>query len=279
MNLGVLLALSSAVAYGTSDFVGGIGARRSSPWQVLLVGQVAGALVLLAAAAVRPGLPSVTDIAWAVLAGIGSAAGGLFLFRGLARGRMGLVAPISAVGAATLPVLVGVVLGERSSWLVWAGIVVALPGIWLVSRESGHQRPQRSGSALIDGGSAGAGFGVLFICLAQIGPDAGLLPLVVNQATGAVLTVGVAGLLRQPWRPTRGVLGWGGASGALGAVGTLTFVLSSGATSLAVAAVLTSLYPAVTVLLAAGVLRERLSAAQGAGIGICTLAIIALSLD
>ena len=279
MNPGILLALASAVSYGASDFVGGVGARRSSPWQILLVGQVAGMLALFIAALLRRGEPVASDFAWAVLAGVGSAAGGLFLFRGMARGRMGLVAPISAVGAATLPVLVGVALGERPGLLVWAGMAIALPGIWLVSREAGRDRPPRSWAALLDGAVAGAGFGLLFIALAQIRADAGLLPLAANQLTGAVLTLGAALLLRQPWRPTRDVLAWGGASGLLGAAGTLTFVLSSGATSLGIAAVLTSLYPAVTVLLAAGVLRERLTASQGAGIGICTLAIIALSLD
>ncbi|MBD7957393.1 DMT family transporter [Microbacterium sp. Sa4CUA7] len=279
MNPGILLALASAVSYGASDFVGGVAARRSSPWQILIVGQAAGALALFAVALLRPGEPVASDFGWALLAGVGSGVGGLFLFRGLARGRMSLAAPVSAVGAAALPVLVGVTLGERSSWLVWAGIAVALPGIWLVSREAGRDRPPRSWGALIDGAVAGAGFGLLFIALAQIRADAGLLPLAANQLTGAALTLVAALLLRQPWHPTGDVLAWGGGSGLLGAAGTLTFVLSSGATSLGIAAVLTSLYPAVTVLLAAGVLRERLSASQGAGIGICTLAIIALSLD
>ncbi|MCR2824654.1 EamA family transporter [Microbacterium sp. zg.Y909] len=280
MNPGILLALLSAVAYGTSDFIGGVGARRSSPLQILLIGQIAGTLALLTAALMLGGTPTTTDIAWGVAAGVGSAAGGLFLYRGLARGRMGLVAPLSAVGAAALPVLVGVVLGERPGLLVWAGIVIALPGIWLVSHEAGPSRPQQSWGALTDGALAGVGFGLLFICLAQIGPDAGLMPLAANQATGAVLAGIVAGAARpRPrWRGHRAAIGWGAAAGLTGAVGTLAFLLSSGQTTLAVAAVLSSLYPAVTVLLAAGVLRERLSGPQGAGIGICTLAIVALSL-
>ncbi|MCR2814025.1 DMT family transporter [Microbacterium sp. zg.Y1090] len=279
MNLGILLALASAVAYGTSDFIGGVGARRCSPWLILLVGQIAGTIALLAAGLLRGGAPTAADFGWAVLAGVGSAAGGLFLYRGLARGRMGLVAPLSAVGAAALPVIAGVVLGERPGLLVWAGIAIALPGIWLVSRETGPGRPPRSWGALSDGALAGAGFGLLFVCLAQIGPDAGLLPLAANQATGALLAgIGVAAARPRGHR-LRTAVGWGTAAGLTGAAGTVAFVLSSGTTSLAVAAVLTSLYPAVTVLLAAGVLRERLSAPQGAGIGICTLAIIALSLD
>ncbi|WUH99638.1 DMT family transporter [Spirillospora sp. NBC_00431] len=278
MNLGILLALSSALAYGAADFIGGAGSRRHSSWQVVLVGQVAGALVMLVAGLTLPGDPAATDFAWALLAGAGSATGSIFLYRGLARGRMGLVAPISAVGAAVLPVLVGVLTGERPSWLVWVGVLAALPGIWLVSREATPDQPARTRGALADGAIAGAGFGVLFIALAQISADAGLLPLAANQLVGALLTIVAAGGLGQAWRPQRGVLGWGSASGVLGASGTLAFMIATGATSLGIAGVLASLYPAVTVLLAAGVLGERIGAGQRAGLGICTLAVATLAL-
>jgi drug/metabolite transporter (DMT)-like permease len=278
MDLGILLALSSALAYGAADFIGGVGSRRHSPWQVVLVGQAAGALVMFSAGLLLPGSPSAPDFAWALLAGVGSATGSIFLFRGLARGRMGLVAPISAVGAAVLPVLVGVVLGERPSGLVWVGVLAALPGIWLVSRGATSDRPERTQGALVDGAVAGVGFGVLFIALGQISTDAGLLPLAANQLIGAMLTIVAATSVRQAWRPGRGVLGWGSASGVLGASGTLAFVVATGTTSLGIAGVLASLYPAVTVLLAAGVLGERIGTGQRTGIGICTLAVATLAL-
>jgi drug/metabolite transporter (DMT)-like permease len=191
---------------------------------------------------------------------------------------MGLVAPISAVGAAILPVLVGVILGERPSGLVWVGVLAALPGIWLVSRETSSEQPARTRGALVDGAIAGAGFGVLFIALGQISADAGLLPLAANQLIGALLTIVAATGLGQPWRPGRGVLGWGSASGVLGAIGTLAFMIATGATSLGIAGVLASLYPAVTVLLAASVLGERIGTGQRAGIGICVLAVATLAL-
>ncbi|WP_436498566.1 EamA family transporter [Actinokineospora sp. HUAS TT18] len=278
MNLGILLALASALAYGAADFIGGVGSRRHSSWQVVLVGQTGGALVMLAAGLLLPGSPAPPDFAWALLAGVGSATGSIFLFRGLARGRMGLVAPISAVGAAVLPVLVGVALGERPGWLVWIGVLAALPGIWLVSRETTSDRPARTREALLDGAVAGLGFGVLFIALAQVSADAGLLPLAANQAVGAILTIAAATSLGQPWRPRAGVVGWGSASGVLGALGTLAFMVATGVTSLGVAGVLASLYPAVTVLLAAGVLGERIGARQRTGIGTCTLAVAAMAL-
>jgi drug/metabolite transporter (DMT)-like permease len=190
---------------------------------------------------------------------------------------MGLVAPVSAVGAAVLPVLVGVGLGERPTLLAWLGVLVALPGIWLVSRGSTVAATGLRG-ALIDGAAAGAGFGVLFIALGQISSDAGFMPLAANQLFGAALTIVVAAALRQEWRPRLGVLPWGGASGALGAAGTLTFLLSAHVTDLGVAAVLTSLYSAVTVLLASIVLGERLGGGQRLGIGICTLAVATLAI-
>ena len=190
---------------------------------------------------------------------------------------MGLVAPVSAVGAAVLPVLVGVALGERPTWLAWLGVLVALPGIWLVSRGSTASAAGPRG-ALVDGAAAGAGFGVLFVALGQVSSDAGLLPLAANQLFGAAVTVVAAAALGQEWRPRPSAVPWGLASGALGAAGTVTFLLSTQATDLGVAAVLASLYPAVTVLLAATVLGERLVGGQWLGIGICTLAVAALAI-
>jgi drug/metabolite transporter (DMT)-like permease len=278
MSIGIFLALGAAVAYGASDFVGGVASRRHSLWQIVVVGQAAGAVVLLAAGLALPGRPGAADFVWALLAGLGSAAGGIFLYRGLARGRMGLVAPISAVGAAALPVLAGVAFGERPGWLAWLGILAALPGIWLVSHAPAAGGPTDARSGLVDGAVAGLGFGILFIALAQITDDAGLLPLAANQVTGAVVASAAAAALRQVWHPSRDVLGWGSAAGLLGAAGTLGFMLATTATGLGISGVLASLYPAVTVLLAAGFLGERVAAGQRAGIGLCTLAVAAMAL-
>jgi drug/metabolite transporter (DMT)-like permease len=278
MTPGIIIALASALAYGSADFVGGVGSRRYSSWQIVLIGQITGALVMFTAGLLLPGSPTAVDFGWALLAGVGSATGSIFLFRGLARGRMGLVAPVSAVGAATLPVLVGTALGERPSWMVWVGMLVAIPGIWLVSRDTNSNEAEGRRSAIVDGALAGAGFGLLFIALAQISPDAGVVPLSVNQLTGAILTVTIAKRLGQPWRPRRGVVRWGGFTGILGSSGTLAFTLASQTIGLGITAVLASLYPAVTVLLAATVLKERIGMGQRAGIGICTLAIAGLAL-
>ncbi len=141
----VLLALGAALAYGLSDFLGGVVSRRTSVWPVAFTACLGAALGTLVLALVVPGDPSRADLLWGLLAGVGSGSGTAFLYRGFASGRMGVVAPVSAVGAAVLPVAIGVVVGERPSALVWLGILVALPGIWLVSREPAADDAARRG--------------------------------------------------------------------------------------------------------------------------------------
>src|SRR3954466_8926197 len=160
----VLLSLGAALAYGLSDFLGGVISRRTSVWPVAMLACAGAALGTLVLALTVSGTPTGADIAWGLLAGVGSGTGTAFLYRGFAKGRMGVVAPVSAVGAALLPAALGVVTGERPSMLVWVGMVAALPGIWLVSREP--PADQDAGAAiaagLLDGILAGAGFGLLF---------------------------------------------------------------------------------------------------------------------
>jgi len=281
MRIGIVLALVAAVGYGASDFVGGLTARRVSPWTVALVGQLAGGLAMLAAALYLPGRARPADFAWALMAGLSSAVGTVFLYRGLARGRMGVVAPVSGVGAALVPVFVGVSLGERLGALTWLGVLVALPGIYFVSREVADGTG-RSWGGIADGALAGLGFGLLFVALAQVPESAGVLPLAANQGVGAVVTLTVAGLLRQPWIPRdragRRAAGWGAVGGLLGTAGTAAFLLASHSADLALIGVLTSLYPAVTVLLAATVLRERFRLSQGLGLLVCgaSVALVAM---
>ncbi len=271
----VLLSLLAAVSYGLGDFNGGIFSKRAGPWAVSLVAQVAGTALVLVFALVDGGDPTRSDFGWAALAGVGNGFGTAFLYRGLASGRMGVVAPVSGVGAVLVPVVVGVVTGERPGVLVWTGVLLAVPAIWLVSREpaAAADGPPASGSGVVDGVLAGAGFGVLFAALAQIPEEAGLLPLALNQAVAGVVVVAVAVSLRQAWVPrSRWALG-GVVSGALGALATGLFQVATQHGYLSVAAVITSLYPAFTVLLAAVVLRERVHAAQAVGLALCAAAV------
>jgi drug/metabolite transporter (DMT)-like permease len=270
----VLLALCSAIAYGMSDFLGGVLSRRSSAWPVAVVGQVSATVCTAFVAMFFAGEPRSVDFGWAALAGIGSGCGAGFLYRGFASGRMAVVGPISAVGAALVPVLAGVAGGgERPSALVWLGTVVALPGIWLVARPSSNGGSTGLADGWLDGLLAGVGFGVLFAALGQVPDTAGLWPLTLAQAVSLPAVIVLATAVRASWLP-RSRTSWAAAvMGPLGTCATAAFLLASQRGYLAVAGVLTSLYPASTVLLAAVFLHERVHRAQGVGLGLCAVAI------
>ncbi len=282
--MAVLLALVSALAYGLSDFVGGIVSRRTSAWPVAVLGQLSSTVFTFAFALTRHGSPDAADLWWAVLAGVGSGVGTGFLYRGLASGRMGVVSPLSAVGAAVVPVLAGAVAGERLSLTVWSGVLLALPGIWLVSSEPQDDlahldsrpgpRPRASlAEGVVDGVLSGVGFGVLFAALGQVPDTAGLMPLALAQAVSVPAVVLLAVGLRSDWVPRGRPVRWALLTGPLGATATAAFLLAAQRGYLTVAGVLASLYPASTVLLAALVLRERVHRAQGVGLGLCALAV------
>lgn len=272
----VVLALAAAAFYGLGDFVGGVASRRSSVWPVGLlscVGALAGALVL---ALVTAGDPTAGQVGWALLAGVGGGVGTTFLYRGLAGGRMGVVAPVSGVGSVLVPLAVGVLGGDRPEALAWLGIALAVPGIWFVAREPASGATGSSG--LLDGVLAGLGFGVLFAALGQVPESAGYWPLVGTQAV-SVGTLAVAALLLggDPVPRQRADLA-GLVAGVLSVVAVLCFLLATRHGLLSVAAVITSLYPAFTVLLAIGVLRERVHAAQAVGLGLCAASVVCVSL-
>lgn len=270
--MGVVLALAAALGYGLSDFVGGIAARRTSAWPVAFMCAVGAIAFTVLIAAATEGRATGVDLAWGALAGIGSGLGGVFLYRGLAAGRMGVVAPVSAVGAAILPVVVGVATGERPALLVWLGIAAAIPGIWLVSREPGEGS---AAAGVLDGILAGVGFGLLFAAIGQVPAGAGFWPLALAQVTGLLAVVGAATALGVQWRPTeRSEVVGGLLAGVLASAAALCFLLSTQSGLLTVAAVLASLYPAFTILLAATVLRERIHGGQALGLAFCGLCVV-----
>lgn len=275
----VLLALAGAVGYGLSDFIGGLTARRTSPWPVAFLacaGALSGSMVL---ALVHSGAPGAGDFGFAALGGVGSGVGSGFLYRGLAAGRMGVVAPVSAVGAAVVPVAAGVLGGERPSGLIWLGIAIALPAIWLVSREvsaSASKAPTAAG--LVDGVLAGVGFGVLFAAMGQVPTAAGYWPLVVAQVVSLAAIIITALLFRARWVPRQRTELWGLAAGVLASLAVLCFLLATDQGLLTVSAVLTSLYPAATVLLATVVLKERIHRAQAVGLGMCVITVVCVAL-
>ncbi|MGI8659380.1 MAG: EamA family transporter [Candidatus Limnocylindria bacterium] len=275
--LTVLLALGSALMYGLSDFLGGYLSRRTSVWAVAIVTQGAAVVAIGLTTALVGGDPTNADWTWGAVAGVGAGIGTAFLYRGLAGGRMGVVAPLSAVGSALLPVSVGVITGERPPLIVWSGIALAFPAIWLIARSS--ESTDAAGAAgrlnagVIDGLLAGLGFGLMFSALGQVPDSAGFAPLAASEAVSIPVIIGLALVMRQPWIPhDRASLG-GVVVGALAAAAAVLFLLASQAGLLTVASVLSSLYPAFTVLLAAVLLRERVHRSQGIGLALAVGAV------
>lgn len=251
---------------------GGLASRRTSAWPVATLSGLGGLLGAVALAVADPGSPTTADWWWSVMAGVGTGVGIAFLYRGFAAGQMAVAGPISAVGTALLPVLVGVLGGERLDLLTWTGIAAAVPGLWLVARSPDElDAPHTGGLAegLTDGVLAGLGFGVAFVGLGQWSEDAGYLPFAAMELVNVVTVVGLAVGFRQRWRPQGRTDAWGVFAGVIATGALVLFVLAVGDGSLAVAAVLTSLYPAVTVVLAIAVLRERVSVPQAVGLLLC----------
>jgi drug/metabolite transporter (DMT)-like permease len=268
----LLLSLCSAVSYGVSDFVGGVLSRSASPWAVAAAGQATAAALVVGAAASSPGDLGADLLLWGVLAGLGNGAGNVFLYRGLGGGRMAVVAPLSAIAAAGLPVLVGLLGGERPGLLPLAGVLAALPAIWLVS--GGGPGLRRAGRAdVVNGLAAGLGFGVTFAALGQVPASGGLAPLAVCQVVSvASIAIGAAAL-SAPWVPRDRSSRLGAVAGLLAGAATVCYQLAAQRGLLSVASVVASMYPAVTVVLAAIALRERIGRAQGAGLALAAAAV------
>ena len=285
--MGLVLGLAAAVTYGAADFVGGLVSRRTNVLAVVLFSQLWGTGLLLAALPFFGSDVSGGDLAWGVAAGLAGAAGIVFLYRGLSIGRMTVVAPTTAVEAAIIPVIFGLVGGERPSGIALAGVAVALPAVALVSssprRSPGDAGGPSGGEGLLPLGLpealvAGLAFGLFFISLERTGAGSGLWPLVAARAA-AMAAVGAVGLLaRRSLRPAPGTAPSIAAAGGLDVVANILYLLASRRGLLSLVAVLTSLYPASTVLLARVVLRERLWRVQAAGLVLAGVGVALIAL-
>ena len=279
--MAIVLGLLASITYGAADFLGGILTRRAGVITVVFLSQVLGTFLLVAAFPLLSDAPyDGSAVAWGAAAGVAGATGVSLLFRGLAAGRMTVVAPITGTVAATLPVVFGFLLGERPSLLAIAGIVVALVAVVLVSSgghgevQTGHGEtgPARTGVAEALG--AGTAFGLFFILLDRAGDASGLWPLAGARASSVAL-LGLAALVTRTRLSPNGTLGGIAVAGALDVAANLFYLLATRRGLLALVAVLTSMYPATTVLLARTFLKERMSGPQLLGLA-CAAGGIAL---
>lgn len=278
--MAVVLALLSALVYGTSDFLGGLSSRRAPVFGVVAVSQLVGLVALLALLPWLGGEVGPADLAWGAAAGVAGATGLVVFFRALAGGVMSVVAPVTAVTAAAVPVLAGVLGGDRIGPWAAVGIALALVAVVLVSAESGLSalraaRPASLLPALV----AGTAFGVFFVLLDRTSADSGLTPLVTARAASIALAVVVALAGRHPLRVGRVALPLVALSGLGDMTANALFLLATQQPGqLAITGVLASLYPVSTVVLAQLVLRERLAGAQVAGLGTAAVAVVLITL-
>jgi drug/metabolite transporter (DMT)-like permease len=279
--VGVLLASLSALCYGSSDFTAGVGGRRSDPAAITVIAQPFGLIAAAVALAVLGARsPTAHALWWGALSGVGSGVGTVSLFRGLAIARMSVVAPLSAVLSAALPALAGFLLGEHLRVLAWAGIVLALPAVALVSLQDDDRHGSRR-AGILTGLIAGAGFALLFIALDRAGTSAGAWPLLPGQAVAVVIVLAWAAPPRnRPGRKTWSQA-WrlGVAAGVLSGIANLLYLAATGTGQLAIVAVVTALYPAATVLLARLTLHERWSRLQIIGLIASAVAVAAISIS
>jgi drug/metabolite transporter (DMT)-like permease len=274
--LAVVYGVSSALSWGSGDFSGGYASRHTNVYTVILLSQFTGLVVLLALAwGFREPLPTATNWVFAAIAGIAGASGLVALYTGLASGRMGIVAPMSAVIAAILPVCVGVATEGVPGTSTLAGFGLAVPAVWLLTQTHAHEKihVREVYLSLL----AGGGFGLFFILMGQLHDSSVMWPLVAARIASLSILFGIACLRDQGGMPSASQLPVILLAGVLDAGGNAFFVLATQIGRLDISAVLSSLYPAATVLLARCILKEQLRPQQWAGVSIALVALLLIA--
>jgi len=266
-GVALLLSLLAALGYGASDFAAGVGSRRASAATVALVAQSCSVIATLIAVQVHPGggaTPAV--LGWGTLSGVGTAVGSLCLYRGLAIGSMSVVATCSALLTAALPAGFGLLLGEHLGAMAETGVACAVAAIFLVSWRPGPRGQANGSRGILYGMAAGLGFAIFFIALDRAGTGSGAWPLLPGQVVAVLIEAPFAARAIRGTRPATSTMVLPVVAGVLGGLANIMFLSATGQGRLAVVAVLTSLYPGVTILLARTFLGERWSRLQSVGL-------------
>lgn len=267
------LSLLAAASWGGGDFSGGLASKRASVFRVVAVAHACGLVsMLVMAVATREPIPPAPALWWGAFAGFVGAFGIAALYRALAVGRMGVVAPVAAVVTGVLPVLVGMFTEGLPNRLQLAGFAMALLSIWLVARPNEHAgSPRGVGLAAL----AGVAFGLFLIAGKQAGHQGIFWPLVAARIVSTSLVALIVMFAPRDPQPLRAMLWPMVLSGLLDSAGNAFFIAATRHGRLDVAAVLSSLYPASTVILARVLLKERLAKLQAVGI-VSAMASVAL---
>lgn len=279
--LSILFGLLSALSWGTGDFSGGLATRRSNVYVVVIVSQLVGVMTLIIWAVVSAeAWPDMYDLIWGGAAGLAGAVGLLALYQGLAQGRMGVVAPLTAVMAAALPVVYGAFTLGFPGASQQGGFVLALIAVWLISREQ-ETHPLHTANAFATDLRlaiiAGSGFGVFFILIGRASETAVLWPLVSARIASITTLFAAALVLHQQQLPMRSQLPLIMLAGIFDTGGNVFFALAAQAGRVDIAAILASLYPAATILLARFILHEHIALVQWVGIALALMAVILIA--
>ena len=273
--LSILFSLGAALAWGAADFTGGLASRRTGAYRAAFYGEFFGLLFIVAAAFFIDEPPPDWPMLLLALAagGIGTT-GLLTLFHSVIHGKMSIAMPVSALLAAALPVLVGSLTEGFPGGVTFLGFVLALAAIWLISQEDGKDnRIQARLSDLRLPLLAGIGFGSFFILMDMAAREATLWPMLASRSGGVIIVAIYMTFRQDSWRLTRDVWPVLVLNGFLDVGGTVFYVLASQAGRLDIAAVISSLFPGSTVILAALLLKERVSRSQTLGILLALAAI------
>ena len=275
-----LLAISSALLIGCADFLGGVLSREASAVRIAALAQIAGLLFALPAAVlVDWERITAADAAWSVGAGVSVGVGLVLFYTAMARGMISLVAPVTALIGAIIPVLYALGDGERPGAVASSGIVVAVAAIALVSLAPAHPAGVDAAAARTLPLAIGAGvlFGLFYVCLSRTSDNAGLWPVPISRVAAAAVLIGLA------LATTRGLAIGRGLGTRIGIIGVLevgagvAVLLALQRGPVSVASVLASLYPVTTTFLAALLLRERLRGLQLVGVGLALVAVVLIS--
>ncbi|MCX4731951.1 EamA family transporter [Streptomyces sp. NBC_01363] len=276
--LALLLALCSSLAYGCADFLGGLGARKAHVLRTVMIAAPASLAVELLLWPFLGASFGAGALGWGAASGVASAAAFAMLYRTLAIGPMNVLSPVTALVSAALPVGVGLTQGEHLGAAGLVGLPLALAAVVLVSAGHGAGTVRPSRTALLLALGAGAAIALQLVFLHQAPSDSGVAPLIVGRAVSSAVTLVAAGLMHRKLGSERPAYAMSAAAGMLDSMANLLFLLAARSGDLTVVAVVTALYPAGTVLLARGVLAERIHRGQLVGLGTAAVAVGLLAL-
>lgn len=274
----VVLGLLAATLYGLADFAGGLAARAHSAVTILLYAYPIGAVLMAIMLPFFPGHLTARVVLFGVLGGMAGLMGVSIMYQLMVTAPMNVISPVTAVLSAIVPVVAGVVVGERPAATAWTGIVIGLAAVVLVSRTTeDHPHGRIAGRVIALAFVSGIGFGLYFVFLARAGHDSGLWPLLVSRVASAIAILPLAAAMRSFARVRGRPLAIALVAGTCDALANMFFLLAARSGLLSLAGVLTALYPAITVVLAVAFLHEHTSRTQRVGLALAAASVVLIT--